>query len=304
MKCVARSLFLGMLAATSVIIGDACLGGTMKREVDLQKCGSTSPGGAPARLARDGRLEMTLRSQSATAQVRVSLRPASLADRQRPADYRGTSGDTLPVYPCASLGFISSAPPPAMRWFYDPDFPPAPSSGTARPCSWASSRARSSLKCRASSSTYGHPTRSVTSINCTSADASSFLQRRWLRNCERRPPRGPESNRVHWLCRRRTAAGPALAPEAVVGTGHGRDLTPYRRLLSWVPMSGGIYRSTDGCRSWQIVNTGIPNLYVNTITFPSHTIRRSSLPAATVACSTLLTVGTLGRFSEKDFRRL
>jgi hypothetical protein len=30
---------------------------------------------------------------------------------------------------------------------------------------------------------------------------------------------------------------------------------------------GGIYRSSDGCRAWQIVNAGIPNTYVNTIAF-------------------------------------
>ena len=30
---------------------------------------------------------------------------------------------------------------------------------------------------------------------------------------------------------------------------------------------GGIYRSTDNCRTWEIVNSGIPNLYVNTIVF-------------------------------------
>lgn len=30
---------------------------------------------------------------------------------------------------------------------------------------------------------------------------------------------------------------------------------------------GGIYRSTDGCRSWQMVGEGIPNTYVNAIAF-------------------------------------
>ncbi|MBN2450434.1 MAG: hypothetical protein JXR77_08590 [Lentisphaeria bacterium] len=30
---------------------------------------------------------------------------------------------------------------------------------------------------------------------------------------------------------------------------------------------GGMYRSRDGCRSWEMVNDGIPNLYVNCITF-------------------------------------
>ncbi|MDH7571848.1 MAG: hypothetical protein QHJ73_19885, partial [Armatimonadota bacterium] len=30
---------------------------------------------------------------------------------------------------------------------------------------------------------------------------------------------------------------------------------------------GGIYRSRDGCRTWQMVNAGLPNLYVNDIAF-------------------------------------
>lgn len=30
---------------------------------------------------------------------------------------------------------------------------------------------------------------------------------------------------------------------------------------------GGVYRSTDQCRSWSIVNSGIPNTYINTFAF-------------------------------------
>ena len=267
MKCVARALFLGMLAATSVIIGDACLGGTMKRQVDLQECGSTSREGARACFGRDGRLEMALRSQAATAQVRVALRrPASLTGKDRLIiEGRAELPSRLPLC-IAQVQLVGTSGHEKM--VYDPDL--------LLPFEWN----RHTLLL----DEFKGPKLAEVQAVILALWAPSEVGRDYelhLRRCEFLSLK-QVATELRTTATPRSRIEPhalAVPPEDRRWTSFGPGGGGWYRTVAISPHTGdcfvgadvgGIYRSTDGCRSWQIVNTGIPNLYINTITFHPH----------------------------------
>lgn len=264
MKCVAHALLLGTLVTTSAILVDGSLAGTMKREVDLQRSGVRSPDGARTRLARDGHLEMALRSQSATAQVRVALRrPASLAEKDR-LILEGRAEVPSRLSLCiARVHLVGASPRDEM--VYDPDF--------LLPLEWN----RQTLLLDEFTGPKLPEVQSVV-LDLWAPDEVGQEYKLHIRRCEFLSP-----TQVAAELRTTATPRPRIEPRAVAvppedcrwasfGPGGGGwyrtvAISPHTGDCFLGADVGGIYRSTDGCRSWQIVNAGVPNLYINTITF-------------------------------------
>ncbi len=86
---------------------------------------------------------------------------------------------------------------------------------------------------------------------------------------ELRPPTRPRQARA-------VAQSGRVPPEHAHWTNFGPGGGGWYRVVAISPHDGtcfvgadvgGMYRSTDNCRTWDIVNSGMPNLYINTITF-------------------------------------
>ena len=264
MKWVIRALFVGSLAATSAVLPHRSLAGSMGPEVDLKKCGGTSPDVVRARLGRDGHLELVVQSRSAGATVQVALRrPASLAGKDRLVlEGRGEESSRLSLC-IARIHLVGASGREEM--VYEPDLllPPewnrrtvlldefvGPKLREVRSVIldlWAPNESGREYKLHLRRCEFISPAQVATELRTTAAPR---------RRIEPRAQVVPPDER-HWI-----SFGPG-------GGGWYRTvaISPHTGDCFLGADVGGIYRSMDGCRSWQIVNAGIPNLYVNTVAF-------------------------------------
>ncbi len=101
----------------------------------------------------------------------------------------------------------------------------------------------------------------------------------YLRRCQFLSPaevaaelRPPAKSVRRWLVPRASAVAPEDRRWTNLGPGGGGwyrtvAISPHDGTCLVGGDVGGVYRSSDGCQSWRIVNTGISNTYINTFAF-------------------------------------
>jgi photosystem II stability/assembly factor-like uncharacterized protein len=260
-KSDTRFLILFLVSVMLVAVASAAGEEGLPARLDLARCGSSPPGGVSVTVAGSA-VRCGIRSETATARVRLAFRqPLVTAGHERLLlDGRGEESSALSLC-IARVVLIDADGREAAT--YEPDilFPPE----------W---NLREILF-----RDFPNPLPAAVAGLDLHFWAPAERGREyafWLRRCEVQSTADVAATLrpADARARRPLPVRPATPDLAQRWESFGPGGGGWYRVVAFSPHTGdcfvgadvgGIYRSSDGCRTWQIVNAGIPNTYVNTI---------------------------------------